>query len=346
MQVQTCCPQCQTPVTTNVPGVAGASAFTFTTANIVVPAINATVVVPVLDTSWMVVGEYVVLPGPANFQITAINPTASTATLTFLGITGDISAGSTINLNSTVSPTGQPGAAGTNGANAFTLLTAPLTLPAVNSSVTATVGNSTQFADGQQIFISDGSGDVGNFTITGFPSSTQLTLTFLGNTGDSAPATVINSGASVVPTGKQGVAGITAAATIDTALAGSQGLSTTPTQALSVALALAAGIGHNYVLFCRIMLEYSGATFASARTVTLTLMQTNGSPAAVTNGVATVQTLVTSTATEGAGEINLVIPYTTTTAADNIEPFVSVSVAPSAGALNVVEVFLTALQLS
>ena len=330
---------------TSIPGSPGGNAYTNTTANIVVPAVNAIVTVPVIDTSWMQVGQYVILPGPANFQVAAINGQNS-VNLTFVDDTGDIAVGSTINLGSLVTPAGQAGLAGTNGLNAYTLLTASLTLPAKGSSVTAAVGSSTQFAIGQNVFISDGDGDIGNFTITGFPSSTSMALTFLDYTGDSAPSTVINANASVVPAGLQGVAGFQGVATIDTALAGTQALSGTPTQALGVALALATGIGHTYLIFCRVAFKYVGATFASTEVITLALTQTNSSPGTITNGTATKGTGIVTTSTSDAGEISVMIPYTTLTAADNIEPYVSVGVSPSAGSLEVFECFLTATQLS
>lgn len=104
---------------------------------------------------------------------------------------------------------GAPGTDGTNGAdgapgvNAFTLLTANLTLPAVNSDVTASVANSSWMVVGQVLIANDGTTQ-GNFKVVTVPSGTSVTLTFLGYSGDGSPGVSINSGGTVSPAGLQG----------------------------------------------------------------------------------------------------------------------------------------------
>ncbi len=56
---------------------------------------------------------------------------------------------------------------------------------------------------------------------------------------------------------------------------------------------------------------------------------------------------IVTTVTYSVGQIAVIsFPYTTVGVSDVIQPFVSVSVIPSAGALNVVEASITAAQLT
>ena len=131
MSVLQCCPNCGTTITVNTPGsdgpagidgvdgtngadgANGLNAWTKVTDDpgVVIPAIGATATFNVEDSTWMVVGQVVIIgvavdgegSGPAHFQVTAI-PSTTSVTLEYLGITGDIGAGDTILLGSTVSP--------------------------------------------------------------------------------------------------------------------------------------------------------------------------------------------------------------------------------------------------
>lgn len=110
---------CPTPQVTNVPGVPGGNgtngvngvnAFTLTTADFTVPARDGvtTVTVSVADSSWMIVGQILIMTGPGNFIITAI-PGPTSVTVLFLGYPGDVSPASAILNGSKVSPSGQRG---------------------------------------------------------------------------------------------------------------------------------------------------------------------------------------------------------------------------------------------
>lgn len=90
-----CQPCCTTPTTVSTPGPSGASAISLTTANFVIPAVGATVTVPVTTTSWMVDNQNVYIGG-ANFLINSFNAGANTVTLTNLGFDGDAAVGSTV----------------------------------------------------------------------------------------------------------------------------------------------------------------------------------------------------------------------------------------------------------
>lgn len=115
-----CCNVCPEIQVTNVPGVAGSdgadgdpgvngvSAFTTVAADFLVPAVNANVTVTVGDSTWMAVGEPIFIEGPANFRVVSI-PGPSSVELKFLGLSGDVSPGATINAGDVVTPTGEVG---------------------------------------------------------------------------------------------------------------------------------------------------------------------------------------------------------------------------------------------
>ena len=96
-----------------------------------------------------------------------------------------------------------PGSPGTNGLNAFTSTTATLTLPAQNANVIVSVAETRWMAVGQIVFASDGI-HTGTFQVVSVPAAapfTTATLQFLYYSTDSAPATVIASGATLTPAG-------------------------------------------------------------------------------------------------------------------------------------------------
>lgn len=97
---------------------------------------------------------------------------------------------------------GVAGTPGTNGVSSFTFTSASFVIPAVNSTVTASVLSSVWIAIGELLFVGDGS-NMGTFQVTAIPSSTQVTLKFLGYPLDSAPAATITLGATVTPTGQK-----------------------------------------------------------------------------------------------------------------------------------------------
>lgn len=141
-----CVPCCSTPVPVNVPGIAGVDgtdgaagadgldAYTFTTTNTTVPAIGANVTVDVINSLWMVVGQVVVMTGPAYFQVVS-KPGPTQAVLKFLGYALDVAPATVINSGAGVSPGGsQPVVTGfaASGANAditsLTALSTPLSV--------------------------------------------------------------------------------------------------------------------------------------------------------------------------------------------------------------------------
>lgn len=91
-----------------------------------------------------------------------------------------------------------------------------------------------------------------------------------------------------------------------------------------------------YQIEADVLLKYNGATFASSRTVTLKLRRTNNTAADLTNCTVTLPTEVTTTLTGTMCMVHLrADDYTNAGASDAITIFGDVSVAPSAGSLDV-----------
>lgn len=107
MSAPTSCLPCNPQVTTtNVPGSTGASAVTTTTASFNLPAVGATVLIHVGDTSWMKVGKNVFISDGANvgnFIVTSVNSSTS-FTGEFLLLPNDNSAGSPVSSGAIVMP--------------------------------------------------------------------------------------------------------------------------------------------------------------------------------------------------------------------------------------------------
>jgi hypothetical protein len=183
----------------NVPGQAGSSAFTFVSANFIIPTIGSNVQIAVLDTSWMVPGENVIIAGPANFQVLTVDsPTQFTGT--FLGLNGDLPATTVISLPAQVSPVGSPGTAGTNGKNGYSITTSNFTVPSIGSTVVVPVDNSVDLVVGQFVVATGPA----NFIVTALPTATSVTIKFLGNPNDVSPGAVVASGSTISPTGQVG----------------------------------------------------------------------------------------------------------------------------------------------
>lgn len=142
-----CTPCCPSPQTVNVPGVQGAAAidglngvnaFTLTTTDFAVPNVGSTVTITVANSSWMVIGQIVVVAGPANFLVTAL-PTLLSATLQFLGYPGDVSPATAVLTGAKVAPAGLRG----GGTIYYTSTGANLTLTDYMDFVEVTADNKT-----------------------------------------------------------------------------------------------------------------------------------------------------------------------------------------------------------
>jgi hypothetical protein len=119
-QASDCSECCTTPPAVQVPGpqgaagtdgAAGANAFTLTTSDFVIPAVAASVTVAVANNSFMAVGQTVFASDGTDvgsFQVVSLTGT-TTASLKFMGYTGDSAPGATINAGAKVTPSGVQG---------------------------------------------------------------------------------------------------------------------------------------------------------------------------------------------------------------------------------------------
>ncbi len=115
-----CCNPCSSVQPTQVPGLEGApgldgvdgiNAFTSTTADIVVPNGGDVVLTSVSSSAWMVIGQGIIVGvgvdglgnGPAHFKVSSL-PSATSVSLEFLNLSGDLLPGDPITAGATVSP--------------------------------------------------------------------------------------------------------------------------------------------------------------------------------------------------------------------------------------------------
>lgn len=93
-----CVPCCSTPVVTNVPGVEGAAgadgdpgvnAFSILQTGFVAAGAGTSQTLTVDNSSWMVVGQIIVVDGPVHLKVTAV-PSTTQVTATEQGYSGDV----------------------------------------------------------------------------------------------------------------------------------------------------------------------------------------------------------------------------------------------------------------
>jgi len=156
---------------------------------------------------------------------------------------------------------------GDAGQNAYTTLTANLTVPAIGATVVATVGSTAWMAVGQQILFLSDTVDYGHFSVQSISDSTHATLVFSGYIGDASPGAVIGSGGAVVPSGTQPSTLTTTAlkALNATLLAGIAAMTAAATDTV-VSNAIAAGVGIHYLTFYAKLSEVTAAATVGAFT--------------------------------------------------------------------------------
>lgn len=248
----------------------------------------------------------------------------------------------TVNVPGIEGPTGSNGTNGTNGVNAFTVLTQPFTIPALNTSSTAFVANSSWMVLGQKVFSGDGTNQ-GSFEVTSLPGTTSVGLKFLGFTGDSIAGSIIALGAGVSPSGVEPPT-VTMLPTLSAyAVGGTQALTNSFAQALTLQVTL--GVTGHHVLFCSARFDYVAATFAANQIITLKLRRTNNTPGDIADSIGNLQTQIITTKSFTAGQITLVAVDYNGTVGDVIQPFVQVDTVPGAGTVEVVECGVFALPI-
>lgn len=227
---------------------------------------------------------------------------------------------------------------GLAGQNAYTTLTATLTIPAIGANVTATVPNAYFLAFGQDVAIGSSTIGVAHFKVAANVSSTtSVILTFLGYPGDAAPAAVLPIGSVVSPAGPWGLPdplAVYGASGTATDLAVATGLITIG----AIPITLIITTPGKYLLSARARLDYWGCTFAATQLVTLKLRRTNNTAADVTNATAGFKTDVITLLDYTAGIVQLpTVLYTTAVATDSISLYGNIDVLPSAGAARIVQ---------
>lgn len=361
-----CCPNCSTPLVQNVPGTAGQSAFTTTTADFVVPALGGQVTISVANSSWMNVGASYFITAAGYFTLDAI-PSLTSITLTYQNIAANTAAGNTISSGAKVTA-GSIGSNGVDGVNAYTVTTANVIIPAIGANVTFPVANSSWMVVGQTVFASDGT-DMGHFAVVSKADTISFVGEFLGFNGDSAAAATINSGAGVSPGGSEIATPVSVAlggtgsatATLARAALGVGGASLTVYAAgtayslTNTAAALDFGTtdpalvitsAGTWLLLARVRVDYTAATFAAVRTGTLKLRRTNNTAADLGNGSASFLTDIITTLTYTLDVLSLPpVIYVTTNANDAITIFGDISVVPTAGSLDCVQAEIVAIKL-
>lgn len=236
---------------------------------------------------------------------------------------------------------------GDSGQDAFTTLTANLTIPAVDATVVGSVANSDWMAIGGSYFLSDGV-DWGHFSVQSINSATSVTFVFLGQNDDASPGAIIGSGGKVVASGQQQevtlplpiadggtgqstkadailALGVGQVATADNNAGLAYDITNSPAQITGVA-AVATATG-NYNILAVVTVDYTGATFASNRILTITIRNVTQS----TNLISVARnTGIQTTATQPSQDY-VAFVGATLTSGDSIQVYISLDTVESAG---------------
>jgi hypothetical protein len=187
--------------------LASSAILTTTAANFTTPVANGTVSVTLVSTSGLVAGQYVRIPIAGYYVVTSITDSTH-AVLTNNGDPFNAGSGVTITSGAVLMPAqaaaGGGGGSGSPGQNAYTQTTASFTVPAVNATVTVTVGNTAWMGgSGYLLFISG----AGYYSVSSITDAAHVVLTNVGGATNAAAGTVVSSGSSVAPSGPAGSTG-------------------------------------------------------------------------------------------------------------------------------------------
>jgi microcystin-dependent protein len=201
-------------------GPPGKSSFSYLATAFSVPALSSTPIVAVSDTSWMLPGELLYIPGAGTFTVVGSPIDTQSVTLVNSGDPNNAPVGTIISGGTLISPASQrgslgpagptgpqgpPGPQGVSGASAYTTLAQAFTIPAVGASAVAFVADASAFGVGQIVYVAGG--DYCSIqSVTTTPNQT-LTLVNQGYPGGAPQGTVIPVGATVSGTGPQGPQG-------------------------------------------------------------------------------------------------------------------------------------------
>jgi len=201
-------------------GPAGKSSFAYLAHAFQIPPCGGTQVLAYVDdTSWMLPGALIYIPGAGTFTVAGTPPTSQTVNLVNSCDPNNMPPGTLVGAGAMLSPasqrgpggpqgiagpTGPPGPQGVGGVSVFSTLTQPYSLPAVGANPTlAFVQDSSSFAAGQIVFIAGG--DYCSVIATN-NSNNSLSLQNLGYNG-TPPNTICPAGNNVSGTGPRGPVG-------------------------------------------------------------------------------------------------------------------------------------------
>ena len=199
-------------------GPPGKAVFSFLSQLFTVPAINAAPTnVPVTDSSWMIGGLLVFIPGAGTFNCVGTPPDPYHVLLVNSGDPNNAPSGTLVSLGTQISPAtlrgpsgpvgpigppGPQGPQGVGGASVFTALTQPFTVPV--GVGTAWVQSADPFGAGLIVYIAGG----GYFAVNSANlTNNTLSLTNQNYPSNEPPGTVVPVGNSVSGVGPQGAPG-------------------------------------------------------------------------------------------------------------------------------------------
>jgi hypothetical protein len=172
-------------------------------ANFTTPASGATVNITVTASNRFTVEDWIFIPIAGYYEVTAIVDTTH-ITIENLGDVWNAAAGATITTGAAILPQTSIGGTGGGGPgqNAFSTTSANFTVPAALATVSVTMASTAWLGGaGYTVFIAG----AGYYAVSSITNATQAVLTNLGYVPtNSAPGTVINSGAMVTPGGIAG----------------------------------------------------------------------------------------------------------------------------------------------
>lgn len=179
----------------SIPGTAGSNAFSVVSNGFVVPASFGSVSVKFASVDWLVVGQYVIMTGPFNFKVLAIDSDGLAVTLQWQNAPGDGATGTVVNAGTAVVPAGQPGGPPTSplpvtegGTGATSIVNAqtnlfngsPLTVGNGGTGATTKAAAQIALGLGQDPLIS---------TVTGLTQAVTASSTQVGGSDVTVPAT-------------------------------------------------------------------------------------------------------------------------------------------------------------
>lgn len=160
MNTNPCLPACSSvPAVVNIPGpsgqtgTAGINAFTTTTNSFVIPAINSTVDIRVVNNEWMAIGQYLFISDGTSegiFKVTLFGGNLTAVTVTYINDPLNTQSGNTMGSDASVTASGFNGSAITpvgiaqGGTGGTTKATAQAALGLGQSATVSTVSGLTQ----------------------------------------------------------------------------------------------------------------------------------------------------------------------------------------------------------